>query len=424
MQAQAVSWDDVSTSNSGEDERWHVALAPDEVKVVTLEQLDDLFRLSIVDSETKVWQAGMSEWQPLRVIAGIDEEPASQPTRRAHPKPPQPRPIAAQTRPAPPQARPVPPQRRPVAVAPAPAPHYPAPASQYPAPASHYPAPASFYPTAVSIAPAPTSFAAPIAPQQFNSVRPLIVSHAPYAQPRGGGFGRFLLGLAVLAGAAVSLYRNDVLREAAHSAHQDALYARLEGALGGPAFGTVRALEQSAAAPGASLAGLSAEDTLGSAANKVNSVAPSSSPSSESAASAPAAIAASPASGGTPVVALDSLAVEKKAQSAAPTSVAAVSAAPVPAPARAVAAVSVTRPTSPAKQAAPVVEKAVAAPPAAKPQKAAPAAPQKPESEMTEREKLNAAIGRSMMMSSPSDSKSKSKAKSKASEYDPLNPQL
>ena len=40
---------------------------------------------------------------------------------------------------------------------------------------------------------------------------------------------------------------------------------------------------------------------------------------------------------------------------------------------------------------------------------------------MSEREKLNAAIGRSMMSTPPS---AKSKSKSKASEYDPLNPTL
>jgi hypothetical protein len=73
-----------------------------------------------------------------------------------------------------------------------------------------------------------------------NSVRPLVVSQAPAAAQGSSGFGRFLVGLALVAGVAVSLYRNDVLRDAAHSAHQDGLYARLEAALGGPAFGTLR----------------------------------------------------------------------------------------------------------------------------------------------------------------------------------------
>src|SRR6187402_2281145 len=76
MQADAASsppMPDAATA-AKDDEQWHVALAPGEVKVVSLEQLDDLFRLSIVDAETKVWQPGMSEWLPLGVIAGMDDE--------------------------------------------------------------------------------------------------------------------------------------------------------------------------------------------------------------------------------------------------------------------------------------------------------------------------------------------------------------
>src|SRR3954469_6681866 len=116
MRVEAVSWDDWSTSNAPpaqDADKWHVQLAPDEVKVVSLEQLDDLFRLSLVDSETHVWQTGMTEWQPLRVIAGLDEQPAP-PPKRGPPKPPtrtvvmapQPAPVAAQSvRPAAPAPR-------------------------------------------------------------------------------------------------------------------------------------------------------------------------------------------------------------------------------------------------------------------------------------------------------------------------------
>lgn len=386
-----MSWDDWSASNASpvaENDKWHVALAPDEVKIVSLEQLDDLFRLSIVDAETKVWQAGMREWQPLRIIAGIEDEPEPPPApRRTHPRPPSP--------------RPVPPAPRPVALAAVPQ----VPASHYPAPASHYPAPASFYPATVSAVPAPaaTSFAAPIT-MQPQSVRPLVVSYAPAGRQRGGGFGRFLVGLAVLAGVGISLYRNDVLRDAAHSVHQDALYARLEGALGGPAFGTLRAGEQSAAALSAPLA----HDGV---------VSPALHPASDTttasalAVSAPAAATpAVPAGTTPPVVSLESLAPEKKALAvSAPTPVAPVAAPPVRA---AVAPPSVAR-------AAVVPVKS--APATAKVAKPAPApVPEKSESQMSEREKLNAAIGRSMM-SSPLPS---SKSKSKASEYDPLNPKL
>src|SRR3954463_2364581 len=93
MRAEAVSWDDWTAVNVPpvvEEDKWHVALAPGEVKVVSLEQLDDLFRLSIVDAETKVWQNGMTEWQPLRVIADLDDAPDPEP-KRTPPKPPSPR---------------------------------------------------------------------------------------------------------------------------------------------------------------------------------------------------------------------------------------------------------------------------------------------------------------------------------------------
>ena len=56
------------------DELWHVRMSADEVKVLTLEQIDDLFRLEVIDADTQLWQPGMDEWLPLRVVAGLDEE--------------------------------------------------------------------------------------------------------------------------------------------------------------------------------------------------------------------------------------------------------------------------------------------------------------------------------------------------------------
>src|SRR5688572_18202585 len=61
----------VPTAAGDDDDIWHVAVSWDDVKVMTVEQLDDAFRLDIVNSETPVWQNGMSGWQPLGVVAGI-----------------------------------------------------------------------------------------------------------------------------------------------------------------------------------------------------------------------------------------------------------------------------------------------------------------------------------------------------------------
>ena len=416
MRAEAVSWDDWSVGNPPamvENDKWHVQLSSDEVKIVSLEQLDDLFRLSIVDSETQVWQTGMAAWQPLRVIAGLEEEPAPQP-KRGPPKPPT-RNASPSVRPAPPPARADMQSVRPVAPAPrsVPQPAYVAPASFYPEPIMA--APASHRPAAAYAAPIAFAATMPAA----NSVRPLVVSQAPpMVQRGGGGFGRFLVGLALFAGVGVTAYRNDFIREGAHAAHQDALYARLEGALGGPAFGTVRALEQSAASQPAF------EPNADSVA-AIRSAVPSNSPASTE--TPPSSMGNSPSSTGNspsearatpPVVSLESLAREKKGQLAA-----APLPAPTPAPAR--AAASFVQPKQVATP-APAKAKASAAPKAAveKPAPPAPKPAQKPASEMSDRELLNAAIGQSVMMQG-APSKAKGKAKSKGNnEYDPLNPSL
>ncbi len=121
-------------------------------------------------------------------------------------------PSASVRPPAPPSVRPAPPAARS-----APPPTRPA----YVAPASFYPEPilaaSSAYPPVAYAA--PIAFAAPV--QTMNSVRPLVVSHAPpIAHGNGGGFGRFLVGLALIAGVSVTAYRNDFVRDGAHAAHQ------------------------------------------------------------------------------------------------------------------------------------------------------------------------------------------------------------
>jgi len=353
MRAEAVSWDDWSATNAPPvtpEDKWHVALAPGEVKVVSLEQLDDLYRLSIVDAETKVWQDGMTEWQPLRVIAGLDDAPAPEP-KRTYPKPPSP--------------RSAPPPPRPQSVAPAP----------------------------LAFATTQPAFIAPVVPlvppsiAQLTSVRPLVVSQRPMVAPRGGAFGRFLIGLSLVAGLAVCAYRNGLVREAATSVHREALFEQLESALGGPAFGTLRAVERSSAA--------------NLRAPVVSSVSANRPAESEHSAPVPAPEVAAPSTVGTPVVSLESLTPEKSRVVAAATPAA-----------QTVVGTGTAKPRV-AVKAEPVQAKPVAEKP--------PPAPQKPASEMTERERLNAAIGQSMLSTPSKGSKA---SKSKGNEYDPLNPKL
>ncbi len=384
MRVEAVSWDDWSASNAPPTQnadKWHVAIAPDEVKIVSLEQLDDLFRLSIVDAETKVWQDGMTEWLPLRVIAGIEEDAPEPEPRRTHPRPPSPRS-------APPPPRP--PSRAPVAAVPV-------------------------YAEPLAFAQTQNAFVAPVVPQ-ITSVRPLVVSQAPRpAATGGGGFGRFLVGVALLAGVSVTLYRNDVVRDAAHSVHQDGLYARLQESLGGPSFGTLASLEHSGSATDRiTVSSLSAALAAPTTTNEPSAAAV---PTHESSA-APANTGSAP-----PVVSLESL----KQETAAGAKPAVVATSP-DAPSAVAKPAAQPKPQTQAATPAPVFKAAVAkAEPVAKAAavaKAAPvekAAPPKNEADMTPRERLNAAISASMMSSPPAPKKGKAKA---GSEYDPLNPKL
>jgi hypothetical protein len=179
------------------------------------------------------------------------------------------------------------------------------------------------------------------------------------------------------------------VREAAHAAHRDTQYARLEAALGGPPFGTLREVEQSTAAQ--SELPIAEPQPLAMASQ---AAAPATnSESADATASAPAVPSAVHSAGKSPpVVSLESIAPEAKATTITKGVVA-------PAPA-----------ASPARQFRPApVEKS-------------PPVSRKPESQMSERERLDAAIGQSMQSGDKRSSKSTAKAKS--NEYDPLNPSL
>ncbi|MEO8905011.1 MAG: hypothetical protein ABI488_21425, partial [Polyangiaceae bacterium] len=268
---------------------------------------------------------------------------------------------------------------------------------------------APVYAEPLAFAQTQAAFVAPAVPQ-LNSVRPLVVSPPPRVASGGGGLGRFLVGLALIAGVSVTLYRNDVVRDAAHSLHQDGLYTRLQATLGGPSFGTLAALESSGSTTSRStVSSLSpALAAAPSAAAEPTSVAAPTHDASPAPAPLPANTGSTP-----PVVSLESLKQEtrtgaKPALAApspdAPSAVAkpAAQSKPQPAPARAAPA--------------PVFKAAIA--------KAAPVAkatPPKDEANMTQRERLNAAIGASMTSSPPTPKKGKAKA---GSEYDPLNPKL
>jgi hypothetical protein len=63
------------TATSADNETWHVLMAADDMKRMNVEQLDDAFRLSLIDASTLVWQAGMQGWRRLGSIVDVEDDP-------------------------------------------------------------------------------------------------------------------------------------------------------------------------------------------------------------------------------------------------------------------------------------------------------------------------------------------------------------
>jgi hypothetical protein len=357
------------------EDLWHVRVAPDDVKILTLEQVDDLFRLEVIDEDTMLWQDGMDEWLPLRVIAGLDDEEAPSPPPISAPPPPPPRspalaqtapwppPPAASQRPLPPATLPPPPSIRPPLSRP-PAP--PVPPSRAPAQGSNWPSPIaatqplSNRPSPLAATQPVSSFPAPIgsslprptrppppgsipvpagamrsqpppsaraavpasfAPAPSSFVPPVATPFAP--RTRTSRVEVALIGLAMVAGLGVSLHRNGTLQSTLASAGQTATYENLEKSLGGPGFGTPRAVEVLVAkTPAVVEAPLVAVNTTVSP----STPAPEATPEPESKPSSP--------SGGRPLVAETSAPkaekVEKRSAPVRPAAASRQAAAPAP----------------------------------------------------------------------------------------------
>ncbi|HEX9621530.1 MAG TPA: hypothetical protein VF989_15405 [Polyangiaceae bacterium] len=265
---------------SEDDDLWHVEVEPGEVRVMTLEQLDDLFRLDIVPSSARVWQPGMDGWLPLSVVAGIDGDSAEEIDEVIEIEPDEP--LSALPPPssrAPGGASPLS-TTLPYSGAPSPyagssslsppnallssAPPPPAPYTASSPPFSGADALSSWPPPATipsgpagSVRPgseAPAPYASPTIPAPFApsyapdpmplpSFAPTATStHSLGAGPGSSRFGTALLVFAGLFGLGVTLYRNDWLLELARSAGQEGAYTELESAIGSPGFGTPRAV--------------------------------------------------------------------------------------------------------------------------------------------------------------------------------------
>lgn len=183
------------TASFADNEIWHVLIASDDMKRMNVEQLDDAFRLSLVDASTMVWKAGMKTWQRLGAVAGLDEaEPVALVTRRAPPAPP--RPIA---RPAP-----RPPSR--------------------PAAAIHTAITPVFQMQMLVPPVASPALRAPD-PYVLPKRRAAIPSEVDFRRASGGvRFGRWTFALLLLAGGVLGAYRQNLLREGARQLGVESKY--------------------------------------------------------------------------------------------------------------------------------------------------------------------------------------------------------
>lgn len=54
------------------EDSWFVAFGPNDVRTLSLEQLDDAYRLDVINDETLVCSTTMNNWVPLGVVVGSD----------------------------------------------------------------------------------------------------------------------------------------------------------------------------------------------------------------------------------------------------------------------------------------------------------------------------------------------------------------
>ena len=188
------------TASFADHEIWHVLVASDDMKRMNVEQLDDAFRLDVVDASTLVWKTGMTAWRRLGSLAGLDDEYEQYETVTKQMTPE----TLAKLMPPPP-----PPPPRPRSLAPSPP----------------RPAPVAAFKT--------QQFAAPLvaSPMYVPQAAPQLFAPDPYVLPkrrvkvpsevdfrrRSGGarVGRYLVGCLLLTVGVLACYRQNLLRDGA-----------------------------------------------------------------------------------------------------------------------------------------------------------------------------------------------------------------
>jgi hypothetical protein len=62
----------VEDRSSASEDVWFVAVSSDDIKQMSVDQLDEAFRLGVITAQTAVWTEGMEAWAPLGEVADLD----------------------------------------------------------------------------------------------------------------------------------------------------------------------------------------------------------------------------------------------------------------------------------------------------------------------------------------------------------------
>jgi hypothetical protein len=190
------------------EESFHVLMEDKSVRVLSIEQIDDFYRLGVLEENTLLWQTGMSGWQRLSDLAGLDEHDVSTNTANA------------KTR-------------------------------ESSVPTARYNA----CPTKIdNVAPQVRFAQRPVQPDLL-SAPPVAMTLTPEpdlsVEPRSN---HWLIRLSIITAALLVLGRNDALWILSNTLKQGSSYLNTERrAFGGPLFGTTRAVEQLIAETGGPL---------------------------------------------------------------------------------------------------------------------------------------------------------------------------
>src|SRR6187401_3866474 len=67
----------VEDRSSASEDVWFVAVSSDDIKQMSVDQLDEAFRLGVITAQTAVWTEGMEAWAPLGEVADLDGDDSS-----------------------------------------------------------------------------------------------------------------------------------------------------------------------------------------------------------------------------------------------------------------------------------------------------------------------------------------------------------